>query len=114
MVRAYHATSASSGTPDSFEPHGNGTRIVRGNAAGALSNQRSPSPLPSLSNRKDQSPFRLTHSARSRSGRGCSGRGISVPCACRGVATKSSNERDAPRMMPTSYSPSTSTAQIGR
>ena len=75
-VRAYHATSASSPTPDSLDPQGNGTRIVSGKPAGALSNQRSASPAESLSNRKAQSPLRFTHSARSKSGLGCSGRGM--------------------------------------
>ena len=35
IVRAYHATSASSATPDSFEPQGNGTWIRSGNASAA-------------------------------------------------------------------------------
>src|SRR5262249_7792995 len=68
--------SAPLGRPDSFEPHGEGTVIFSGNAAGAASNHFSLRPASSLSKRNDQRPFRFSQSGRSKSGRGCSGSGI--------------------------------------
>src|SRR5262245_66541821 len=53
IVRAYQATSASSETPDSFAPQGNGTLMRSGNAV-FDSNQRSRSPASCLSKRNDQ------------------------------------------------------------
>src|SRR5207302_5438023 len=65
MSRAYHPMSPLSGTPESGEPHENGTRISR--FVGRLSNPNC------------QRPLRLSHSARWKSGRGCSGRGVAAP-----------------------------------
>ena len=74
--RRYQPMSASSFTPESALPHENGTTMKRSNFALSASNHFSPTPASALSNAKRQVPLRFSHSVRSQSGRGCSGRGI--------------------------------------
>ncbi len=75
MVREYHPIAALSGTPDACDPHEKGTRISRV-PANVCSAHRSRSPRFVGSNAKRHRPLRLIHSLRSKSGRGCSGRGM--------------------------------------
>ena len=76
MSRRYQPTSASSFTPDAGEPQPNGTRMRCGNAVSGAANHLSFTPASALSGAKHQLPLRFCHSARSQSGRGCSGSGI--------------------------------------
>ena len=102
IVRAYQPMSALSGTPESGEPHEKGTRIWRG--AGSCPRAQPPrSPSSRASRAKSQRPFRFLHSARSKSGRGCSGNGIeslrgpcerAVPTAARVAASTAAATRE--------------------
>src|SRR5688572_27244385 len=94
--------SALSGTPESGEPHEKGTRIWRGEGS-CPRIQPPPSPSFRASRAKSHRPLRFFHSARSKSGRGCSGKGIeslrdpcerAVPTAARVAASTATAMRD--------------------
>src|SRR5512138_3473511 len=74
----YQPRVARSSIFESADPHGNGTITVSAKPS-AVSNHLAFSPAFSLSKRNCQGPFRFIHAARSKSGRGCSGRGIGSP-----------------------------------
>ena len=79
MLRAYQPIGAVSGRPESLEPQGKGTVMESGKAAAPFCHVWvSPSSLPSK--RNCHWPFRFTQAGRWKSGRGCSGSGISC-CA---------------------------------
>ena len=59
MLRLYQAISALFSTPESFDPHGNGTAISWSKTAPL--NQFASRPASRLSNRNSQWPFRLIH-----------------------------------------------------
>src|SRR5439155_152741 len=98
IVRAYQPIGALSGTPESGLPQGNGTTIGRG-AGRPVRGQPWDSPTSGASNWNCHGPFRFCHSARWKSGRGCSARGI-----CRGSRGEDLTGTDGTSAAPTTAS----------